>query len=214
MVPPPATAAERPRRADARRNRERLLAVAAEVFAEQGLDVGVAEISRRSGVGSATLFRNFPTKDDLVNAVLEQRLAEVEGLLDDAGEVADPWEALVGFMRGFAQVQSRDRALLEAFAEVFATMPAEQLEAHFARFATGMDALLRRAQAAGAVRDDLVAEDVKALVCGAAGMAVSVDPTRPELADRYLGLILDGMRPGGATPLPVGPPAPHLPRCG
>jgi AcrR family transcriptional regulator len=206
MVPAESAVTERPLRADARRNRERLLAVAAEVFAEQGIDVGVAEISRRSGVGSATLFRNFPTKDDLIWAVLEQRLTEIEVALDEALNVADSWDAIAGFLLAFVRMQARDRALIQAFTEVFEKMPPERIAERKQGMHAGLATLLARAQEDGVVRDDLVPEDMMILGC-AAGACTPPDPSHPELHERYLGVVLDGMRPLGATPLPVGPPA-------
>lgn len=195
----------RPQRADARRNRERLLAVAAEVFAEQGLDVGVAEISRRSGVGSATLFRHFPTKDDLVAAVLDDRLAEMERCAAGALEIDDPWTAIATLMRDVVRLQARDVGLTEALANLVHLLSQPRLKEHRRRVTTDVGKVLERAQEAGVVREDLAAEDVLCLVCAAAN-AGCAQLNRSDLGERYLGVILDGMRPVGATPLAPGPP--------
>ncbi|MBI5310052.1 MAG: TetR/AcrR family transcriptional regulator [Actinobacteria bacterium] len=108
------TETTRPRRADAERNRGRLIEAAAEAFRESGFEVGVAEIARRAGVGSATLFRNFPTKDDLVFAVIEARLAEALEICKRAQAIEDPAESFEYLMFGIADFQARDLGFYEA----------------------------------------------------------------------------------------------------
>jgi len=198
-----APSAERPLRADARRNRERVLAVAAQMFAEQGHEVGVAEIARGAGVGSATLFRHFPTKEALIAAVVEQRLGEVEALLASAQEIEDPGEAFRTLMLDVVRAQVQDRALVEALIDlVHASSP--RIEEHIERVTEGVGAILGRAQEAGLVRDDVVAGDIMALASGIAS-AHCPDLQRPDLVERYLGIVLDGLGPQGASPLHPGP---------
>ncbi len=190
-------------RADARRNRELLLRAAAEAFAEHGLDVGVAEIARRAGVGTATLFRRFPTKDDLVLAVVEERIREVVEVFESGLEDPDPWCGLVGPMTEVTKMQSVDRGFFEAVGDhlhndaAFAPLR-ERVQSSAAR-------LVSRAQEAGVVRDDLAPEDVL-LLLKAAAQAADLAGDAPELHTRYLGIIFDGLRPAAATPLPCSPP--------
>ena len=198
-----APSAERPLRADARRNRERVLAVAARMFAEQGHEVGVADIARGAGVGSATLFRHFPTKEALIAAVVEQRLGEVEALLAAAEAIEEPGEAFRTLMLDVVRVQVQDRALVEALIDVVHTS-SPRIEEHIERVTDGVGAVLGRAQEAGLVRDDVVAGDIMALASGIAS-AHCADLQRPDLVERYLGIVLDGLGPQGASSLHPGP---------
>jgi AcrR family transcriptional regulator len=191
-------------RADARRNRELLLAAAAEAFAEHGLDVGVAEIARRAGVGTATLFRRFPTKDDLVFAVVEERVREVVRVFESGLEHPDPWCGLVGPMTEVTAMQSVDRGFFEAVGEHLHNDPAfTPLRDRVQRAAAR---LVARAQEAGVVRGDLAAEDVLLLLKAAAQAADLASEAVPDLHQRYLGIIFDGLRPEAATPLPCAAP--------
>ena len=96
---------QRPLRSDAERNRRLVLEAAAEAFAEEGFDVGMAEIARRAGVGNATVFRRFPSKDALYEAILDEKIAELVTAATLAGEIADPWDALVRDVETSAELQ-------------------------------------------------------------------------------------------------------------
>lgn len=199
--------AVRPLRADARRNRERVLTAAAEVFAEQGADASVAEIARRAGVGAGTLFRHFPTKHDLLLATLELGFDDVQAAMSHAETLDDPWEGIVHVLTACGEIQARDRGFLESIGPELFREPTLQRRNNerMAAFAT----LLERGQAAGLVRDDLRAEDVPFLLCavgGATGKCGSGAAIAPDLWRRYLGIVLDGLRPAGASPLPVRAP--------
>src|SRR4051794_4588983 len=100
------TATERPMRADGRRNRELVLAAARAAFAEGGPDVAVAEIAKRAGVGTATLFRHFATKDDLLTAVLQQIFEQIAQEINEAATVSDPWTSFVQAITAFAEMQA------------------------------------------------------------------------------------------------------------
>jgi AcrR family transcriptional regulator len=193
-------------RSDARRNRERIVAAASELFAEHGEDVCVDDIARRAGVGQATVFRRFPTKDDLVLAMFEQRITDAaEAVEAIAQAVGDPWEALAAAMAEVASRQSRDRGMSQTITS--GVIGAPELREARERVTAPFRSLLARAQEAGAVRDDLTAEDVLFLI-SAAGNAQPCQLGLPDLWRRYLGVILDGMRPAGASPLPGPPPSP------
>jgi len=194
-----------PLRSDAARNRERILTAASELFAEEGVDFCVDEIASRAGVGHATVFRRFPTKEDLVIAMLEDRLGQLADAAEAAAEREDPWEGLREAMEHIASRQSCDRGLFESIATEAIGSPRLREARH--RVMAPFARLLRRAQDAKAVRDDLEPEDVLFLVTAAA----HASPCRldlPDLWKRYLGVILDGMRPEGASPL--SPRAPRL----
>lgn len=193
-----------PLRSDARRNREKILAAASELFALEGPDLCVDAIARRAGVGHATVFRRFPTKDDLVIAMFEDRLTEFAEIAEAAADGEDPWKALVEVMAAIADRQARDRGLMEAVgSQVFGS---PRLREHRTRLVDAVDRLVARARGAGVLRDDLTALDVLLLVSAvgkSAGCGFDTDLWR-----RYLGVIVDGMRPDAATPLE--PPAPTL----
>src|SRR5688500_1594373 len=101
----------RPLRADAERNRARILAAAAEVFAERGLDVSLDDIAAHAGVGVGTVYRRFPDKDALIDALFEDKIDRVVALADDALEIEDPWEGFTTFMRGMCRMPAGGRRL-------------------------------------------------------------------------------------------------------
>jgi AcrR family transcriptional regulator len=192
-------------RADAARNRERIVAAAARVFAERGLDASTAEIAHEAGVGEATLFRRFPHKDDLIDAIVEARMAETVALAEAAAGDPDPGVALERFMHDVIKAFARDRGFFEAAGDRCFTDP--RLAELRARSQDAIARLLKRAQDAGAVRGDLAASDVAFLVGGAAhAMSVPLPGLREDIWKRYLRIILDGMKPEGASKLRPGAP--------
>lgn len=185
-------------RSDARRNREKILAVASELFAERGADMCMDDLARRAGVGHATVFRRFPSKRDLVVAMLEERLTAVAEEIEAAARSEDAWAGLVAAMTAVAERQAHDRGLMEAVGtDVFGS---DRLREARARVVAPMDGLLRRAQEAGQVRADLGTLDVFFLIA-AASKSLPCNFEVPGLWRRYLGVVLDGMRPEGASPL-------------
>jgi AcrR family transcriptional regulator len=191
----------RPLRADAERNRLHILEAAAAAFADGGLDVPVAEIARRAGVGPGTLFRRFPTKDDLVIAIVEQRMEDICALLDAALEHPDPWAGFVECMQAGVTMQVRDRGVLEAVGERFFGDP--RMRALKEKVNPKLAAVLERAQAAGVVRRDIEHQDIPVLIQAVARAGCAMPSCEPELSHRYLAIMLDGLRPAAATPLPV-----------
>jgi AcrR family transcriptional regulator len=183
----------RPLRRDARRNRERILAAARAAFAEHGLDVGVDEIARRAGVGMGTLYRRFPTKDALIEAILEDRLDEVIGLLERAVEGDDPWRAFEAFMHDIVFLQATDRGFKDILASRRRDEP--KLSAARARMAPLLERLIADAQAAGQMRTDLDQRDVGPLLWGAGRVVESTADVAPDYWRRYLAIVLDGLRP-------------------
>ena len=191
----------RPLRADAERNRQKLLAAAHDVFAARGLDAGVDEIARAAGVGMGTLYRRFPTKEALVEAVIEDRFAAIAAELREAAGHEDAWEAFAVCAHRLACRIAEDRGFFEVVSQSVATLPRarEQRDALLAVLAPVVD----RAQAAGALRPDVAAEDVPGLCAVAARLPAWKLQAKPDVWKRYLGVVLDGLRAEGATPLPA-----------
>jgi AcrR family transcriptional regulator len=160
-------------RVDAQRNLDKLLGAASECFSEQGVHASVDEIARRAGVGHGTVFRRFPTKDALLEAVLAQELDRMLVLADAAAAEPDAGVAFETFFRAAADGYGRNRALLEAVVR-WKVLP------QMASLEQAADSLVRRAQKAGALRSDLTREEVFELI---------------PAASRFPDVILDGLRP-------------------
>jgi AcrR family transcriptional regulator len=196
----------RPQRSDAARNRARLLAAAREVFAERGLDGGVGEIADRAGVGRGTLFRNFPTKQDLIAAVLvnkmQQAVTDARELLagDEAGTAV--FVILEEMVRG----QQRERALFEAIADEFLSHP--DIQAVHTELLELLDELLDAGKRAGTVRPEIGAVDVMLLTKGVCSAADQLEAS-PELLDRHLALVTAAISAPGHA-LPLAGPAPTV----
>jgi AcrR family transcriptional regulator len=168
-------------RSDARRNLERVLDAAAEVFAEEGPDASIDEIAARAGVGHGTVFRRFPTKDDLMFAVIERRVDEMKSLAKTALASSDPGGAFFDFVRRLAELAMSTPGLHRCVVHCGDKPGAAELEKLVAR-------VVSRAQRAGAVRRDVEPEDVRLLVRGALTNA-------PEGQwRRHLDVVLDGLR--------------------
>jgi len=192
----------RPLRADAARNRKLLLAAAADEFAEHGLDASVADIARRAGVGKGTVFRHFAAKDDLIAAILIDRMEELSTLGEGLIEADHEGEALREFLTAAArQRQERDLSFLAEASESMA-----QVTSARNRMLEALDRLVDRAREAGAVRDDITGTDVFLLMCAPNYVAGYVPNASPDLWRRYLAVIFDGLRPEGAHPLPADAP--------
>jgi AcrR family transcriptional regulator len=187
----------RAQRADARRNVERLIAAAREAFAAEGANAPLDDIARAAGVGSGTLYRHFPTRLALVEAVYRD---SVERLCADGERLAAaelPAKALIDWLRGFVMVVSEKRGLAAALSDE-GRASAMFAECHGMINATGAT-LLDRAKNAGAVRPEVPLGDVLKMA-KAFALAAETSPEGPALAERLLVLSMDGLRPR-ATPL-------------
>jgi AcrR family transcriptional regulator len=195
----------RPLRADAARNRARVLDAARIAFAEAGLDVGVEEIARRAGVGKGTLYRRFPTKEALVRAIFEDILAEIDRIVGEAEAEQDPWAAFTTFLAATARMQASNQGFYDVVAQRLgaSALTGEQRE----RVIGHTSRMLERAQQAGVVRGDIVAEDVQIMLrmVGATTRPAMDGSPMDDHWPRYLGLLLDALRPGSATDLPAEP---------
>jgi len=175
-------------RADARDNRERAVAAAREAFAAAGLEVPMREVARRAGIGVATLYRHFPTRTDLVTAVLAERVeacsAQVRQALDDP----DPWRALSGIVLAFADRQIHDQALNEAL------LGSGDLVDERRDHARALNELVARARAAGVLRDGVDADDVRAGLLAIASLRRLPPATSAQVIGRVADLVLAGLR--------------------
>ncbi|WP_433254459.1 TetR/AcrR family transcriptional regulator [Streptosporangium sp. CA-135522] len=191
-------------RADARRNRQLLLEAAAAEFAEHGMEVSIARIAARAGVGKGTVFRHFATKEQLIIAIFGGQLDRLAAKGAELLSCADSEQALLVFMSDAINLQIADRAFCQAVTAELRRDP--QLRAAGDRLAMAAGALIARAQADGVVRDDITGHDVVLLINAVAQATTPLGDTIPGLWQRYLSLVLDGLRPQAARPLPV--PAP------
>jgi AcrR family transcriptional regulator len=180
-------------RADAQRNLNRVLEAATEAFAEFGADVSVDEIARRAGVGHATVFRRFPTKEALIAAVVLARVGAIKELAEAALARDDPGEAFRDFVWEVAELQACDKSLFEGVQSRCRDVPGVVEASDKVRATVGR--LVERAQKAGAVRRDVVAEDVPMLIASAINAAMQRPSSEPDLWRRYLGVVLDGLSP-------------------
>jgi len=190
------------RRADAQRNRRLLLEAAAQAFADGGIDVSAGEIARRAGVAKGTLFRHFPTKSDLLAAVLVDRVAQLRLLtLQIIAERRPGLEAVAEIMGRGAAVLAADRSFFDAAmvdVEGECALRREKLGLEAA-----LDALVAAAQASGEVREDVSGIDLAMLMMAATNTCAPTRDRHPDLWRRYLALMVDGLRAGATTPLPV-----------
>lgn len=178
---------ERQLRADAERNRRRLLETAQALFRERGLDVSVAEIAKAAGLGRGTLFRNFASKEDLIAAIVAERMQETAAEGRKLLVADDPGEALFGFLGELVGRQQLDRALFEALDENWLSKDA--IRTAHSELLGVLEQLLTRAQEAGVVRPDVGAMDLLMMWKGACVAAASYSRIDPSIIDRHLDLI-------------------------
>ena len=194
---------ERPLRRDAERNRQRILAAAAEVFTERGLEATLDDVARQAGVGVGTVYRRFPDKAALADALFEERIDILVDLATQAYGAEDPWAGLVSFMHSAAEMLATDKGLRQIL--MFAPYGHNRVGYARDRMRPAVGKLVERAQAAGQVRPDLGPTDIPVLEFMIGATAEYAREVRPDLWRRYLTLLLDGLRPSrpGFTPLPV-----------
>jgi AcrR family transcriptional regulator len=191
---------DKPLRADAERNRRRILEAAGELFAAKGLSVGLDEIAHHAGVGVGTAYRRFPDKRRLIEALFEERLDRLVELAERALDADDTWEGLTGFLEQATELQIQNRGLRDIIiGSDYGTALAARARD---RLAPLTEQLVRRAQASGALRADVVATDMPLLQFMVSSAAELTPPHAPELWRRYLALAIDGLRTPDPHPLP------------
>ena len=187
---------EKPLRADARRNRQKVLAAARAVFAEQGVDAQMDDVARRADVGIGTVYRHFPTKEALLNALADELFdviaAHTRALLDHD----DPWEAFQEALWFGAGKTAGDRAFTEILATQREAVPRTCPGKEDLTITVGE--LIRRCIEAGKMRPDVIIEDIPLVMCGI-GSASSMPHPHPEAWRRHLRIVLDGLRAEAAS---------------
>jgi AcrR family transcriptional regulator len=204
----PQTVTEPKLRADARRNREAVLKAARERFAKVGLDCQMEDIARAAGVGVGTVYRHFPNKSDLLEALVRARFDHLAEQAERALAEDDPWEAFCGFMRYSAEIAVRDRALSQFISS-------EPQRGQDPAVASGLadltEQLMDKAKRAGGMRKDALVEDVPTLICALGAVTAGAAGNMPEMNwERYVEIMLDGLRAPGSNKLP--PPRALIPR--
>jgi AcrR family transcriptional regulator len=202
----------RPLRADAERNRRRILVAAAEVFAKRGLDAGLDEIARHAGVGTGTVYRRFPDKSILIDALFESRITAIVELAESALAAPDPWEGLTQFLENSIEMQLADRGLKELLfgegcAGATGTTGSARFTAKLDALIPLLTALIERAKVAGQLRSDVSVTDLAVIQFMLHGVGMFSSSVEPELWRRQLGILLDGLRAerDTATVLPLVP---------
>ncbi|OEV10869.1 TetR/AcrR family transcriptional regulator [Streptomyces nanshensis] len=188
-------------RRDAQRNREALLAAAREVFAASGLDAPLDEIARRAQVGNATLYRHFPDRAALVEAVFHERLTSTRRAGEEARARDDAWAGLTDYLEGIFAGLASDRAANDLMTTGIRGVPS--LDALHVHNRETVGTLLSRAQEQGVVRDDVVAEDLLFALAALGRVVPASAGVVPGAWRRYLALLLDCLRAEAARPLPA-----------
>jgi AcrR family transcriptional regulator len=188
----------KPQRADARRNREKVIAAARHAFAEHGRDAQMDDVARRAAVGVGTVYRHFPTKEALFVALLEDTFAQIAGRTRPALDSDDAWAAFTAMLWDAGETLAGDRALVEAMAADLTDEPCRG-QSELTQIAAE---LMERAKAAGDLRPDADIEDLPMLLCGLGHAAQRPHPSGAGWR-RHLTILIDGLhaRPD-STPLP------------
>jgi AcrR family transcriptional regulator len=195
-------------RADARQNRDRILSAAAEAFAQRGLDISMAAIARRAGVGVATLFRRFPTKAVLVEEVFVRQFRACGELLDRALADPDPWHGFCTLLESIRRMQVGDRGFSEAFVAAGASGSVLEDRVTFAE--NGFTELIRRAQESGRLRDDFCTADLFLILLAVGGLVSGPPEHSDALSKRLLGYLIDAFAAAPSANRGPLPPAPDL----
>jgi AcrR family transcriptional regulator len=195
----------RPLRSDAERNRRRILEAARAAFAEDGLHLTLDEIARRAGVGVGTVYRRFPNKELLIDALFEDRIGELAVIAEEALGRDDAWTGLVEFLERAIGMQVADRGLRELM--LGTQHGKDRVAASRERLKPIVDALIARAQAQGDLRPDFDGSDLPLVLFMIDAVVDNACSTAPEVWRRCLALVLDGLRTSrdAPSPLPVPP---------
>jgi AcrR family transcriptional regulator len=179
-------------RADAERNRERIVAAAQEVFAEWGLNAALEKIARRAGVGIATLYRRFPTRANLIAASFERNMADYAAAAEHALENPDPWVGFSWLINELCAMQAAEAGLKDLITMKFPTSSAaENLKS---QGQASLEQLIQRAQEQGTLRADFVSGDVSMLLLANAGIVTTTREDAQETCRRFASYMIDAFR--------------------
>lgn len=191
-------------RRDAARNRARLLEAARDTFNERGIEAPLDEVARRAGVGIGTLYRRFPNRDALVEALFEEKWIDYRKVAEAAMEEADPWQAFRGYIQRICEMQAEDRGFTDVLTTTFPSSQAIEKRRDEARRAAAR--VVRRAQDRGSLRADFVVEDIPFILIANGAYLEATRAVAPQAWKRYVALLLDALHTNGArTPLPPPP---------
>lgn len=193
----------RPLRRDAEANRQHILQAAGQLMAERGLAVPLEDIAAAAGVGIGTVYRRFPARSDLIEALFQDRLGSYLADLEAAVAMEDGWEAFVWFLRRAAGRQIADRALSELIEH---DLGPEAIRAVRLRFLPLAEELVEHARASGRLRPDFTVSDLTLLQQMLAHVGAATYPVRPAAWERYLTILLDGIVTARNAPTPAGEP--------
>jgi AcrR family transcriptional regulator len=201
------TRAARPLRRDAQRNRDAVVAAARAVFASEGLDAPLEQIARKAGVAIGTLYRNFPTRMDLVEAIFVDKLRTWLERAEQALSMDDAWEAFAFYLEKLCELQADDRGFNDLASMRFPH--AECMERTQGSINELSRRIVERAQQDGVVRSDVTAEDLAFVIWSHTRITEATSAVCPNAWRRHLGLMLDAFRAGRAHPLPEPPMRPE-----
>jgi AcrR family transcriptional regulator len=191
--------AERVLRADARRNRKAVIAAAKRLFADEGLDAQMPDVAKAAKVGVGTVYRHFPTKEDLIAALAAERFERLAEKAREGIAAEDPWEGLCEFIRFSAQIQADDRGLCE----VMGSRPEVMADS---AYAVGLDQLcnelVKRAQRSGDLRKDLDWQDIPMIACSLGRITPAEHGPAVGRWPRLVEIVIDGLRSPGSSKLP------------
>jgi AcrR family transcriptional regulator len=188
LATPPFIPEGKPLRADARRNRERIVKAARAVFADQGIEAQIDDVAKRAKVGVGTVYRHFPTKEALLDALVRERFVEIAGYANEALQREDAWDGFCELIWRAAERNAVDRAFCEVVAGTDCRVIVEDTG-----LAGSTAELMDRAKAQGRMRADATEMDVEIMMCGA-GSVMRTILTAPDVWRRYHTLMLDGLR--------------------
>jgi AcrR family transcriptional regulator len=197
--------APRPLRRDAERNRQLILRAAAEVFTSRGLQASLDDVAQHAGVGVGTVYRRFPDKEALVEALFEERIQAMVALAEKALAEPDSWAGLVAFLESACTELATDRGLREIL--MFASYGRDRVERGKAHMQPLVTQLVERAQRDGKLRQDLRPTDILFIEFMLSSAASYAEPVSPQVWRRYLTLITDALRPAREEPTPLPEPA-------
>ncbi|MFI1354388.1 TetR/AcrR family transcriptional regulator [Streptomyces sp. NPDC020898] len=195
--------AAQPLRSDAERNRERIIAAARKVFARDGLGASMASVAREAGVGIATMFRRFPAKEELVDAVFFDRMDAYADAVAVALDDPDPWHGFVGYIETACAMQAADSGFADVLTTTFPA--AKALERRRNEAYEGMVELIGRAKAAGRLREDFDSSDLVLLHMANAGVVNATGDAAPDAWRRVVALLVQSFETPARGPLPASP---------